>query len=195
MTFLLSFLSLWSPFAILQLSHCSILLSFIFILLFSHAVAIAVLPLLFLLLRLPCRAVLGFSPPFYIVAAIFFAAVYFVAVQPDSAFHSRLDLSFVGLLFLLWSCHCHIHFAAKDAFVVTTGRCPVNSGCRFSHHCHAVIFSSLFLLSSIISYPRKNTRTRLPIFYRCVRYGESMAIVQLQCISGCGKSTIKVRRK
>ena len=29
----------------------------------------------------------------------------------------------------------------------------------------------------------------------CVWYGESTAVVQLQYISGCGKSTIKVRQK
>ena len=38
-------------------------------------------------------------------------------------------------------------------------------------------------------------RTRLPIFYGCVQYGESTAVVRLQYVSGCGKSTIKVRRK
>ena len=27
------------------------------------------------------------------------------------------------------------------------------------------------------------------------RYGESTAVVQLQYVSGCGKSTIKIRRK
>ena len=37
-------------------------------------------------------------------------------------------------------------------------------------------------------------RTRLPIFYGCVWYGESTAVVRLQYVSGCGKS-IKVRRK
>ena len=54
-------------------------------------------------------------------------------------FHSRLDLE---LLFLLWSYgRCHIHFAAKDVFVVTTDSRPVFffcfSGCRFSRR-HAV---------------------------------------------------------
>ena len=38
-------------------------------------------------------------------------------------------------------------------------------------------------------------RTRLPIFYGCVRYGESTADVRLQYTSGSGKSTIKVRWK
>ena len=48
--------SLQSPFAILQLSHHSILLAFVFILLFSRAVAIAVSPLLFSLLGWLCRS-------------------------------------------------------------------------------------------------------------------------------------------
>ena len=38
-------------------------------------------------------------------------------------------------------------------------------------------------------------RTYLPIFYGCVQYGESTAVLQLQYVSGCGKSAIKVRRK
>ena len=42
-----------------------------------------------------------------------------------AAFHSTLNLSFVELPFLLWSCRCHIHFAAKDIFLVTTGRRPI----------------------------------------------------------------------
>ena len=64
--------SLQSPFAILQLSHCSILLAFIFIFLFSRAVAIAISLLLFSQLGLPC-AILCFSPPFLFLAAIFIA--------------------------------------------------------------------------------------------------------------------------
>ena len=36
-----------------------------------------------------------------------------------------MSLSFVELLFLLWSCRRHFHFAAKEVFVVTTGGCPI----------------------------------------------------------------------
>ena len=72
------------------------------------------------------------------VAVPFFASLrhfyHFVAVHPDS--HGFL--SFVGLPFLLWSCRCLIHLAAKDAFIVTTGRRLV--------FVVLVIFSSLFLL-------------------------------------------------
>ena len=71
--------------------------------------------------------------------AIFITAVHFIA-----AFHSWLDFE---LPFLLWSCCRHIHFAAKDVFVATTGHHPVFfyfSGCRSSRHFHTVI---LFLLS------------------------------------------------
>ena len=38
-------------------------------------------------------------------------------------------------------------------------------------------------------------RTRRPIFYDCVWYGESSTVVWLQYVGGCGTSTIKVRRK
>ena len=130
------------------------------------------------------------------------------AIITDS--HSRLDLSFIELLFLLWSCRCHVHFVAKDVFVVTTGRCPVfllfwSPFSSFSRrhavpivtvqpvaiHIHVLSsFQACILLSSIVLYPRKNTRTRLPIFYGCVQYEESRAVVQLQYVSGCGKSTI-----
>ena len=70
---------------------------------------------------------------FLILAAIYIAVPFSLLLSILSlfrqtaiiaAFRSRLDLSFVGLPFLLWSC-CHIHFAAKDAFIVTTSRRPV----------------------------------------------------------------------
>ena len=48
---------------------------------------------------------------------------------------------------------------------------------------------------SIVLCPRKNTRTRLLIFYCCIQYRESTAVVQLQYVIGCSKSTIKVRQK
>ena len=90
-----------------------------------------------------CHAALHFSPPFLILAAIFIAVPFsslpsilslFSQTAIISAFHSRLDLSCVGSLFLLWSCHCSIHLAAKETFVVTT-----------DHHSFAflvVVFSS-----------------------------------------------------
>ena len=75
-----------------------------------------------------------------IVFAVGVAVPFFASLRPSSchfhhchlfyrssasniaAFHSRLDLE---LPFLLWSCCCHIHFAAEDVFVVTSGCCPV----------------------------------------------------------------------
>ena len=90
--------------------------------------AIAVSPLLLSLIGLPCRSslpstIFNSSRHFY-CHVILIAAVHFIAVQSAIivAFHSRLDLSFVELPYLLWSCR---YFAAKDVFVVTTGRCPV----------------------------------------------------------------------
>ena len=83
---------------------------------------------------LGCRAVLRFSPQFFILAAIFIAVPFsslpsilslFSQTAIIAAFQSRLDLSFVGLPFLLQSCRCHIHFAAEDAFVVAIGRRPI----------------------------------------------------------------------
>ena len=127
-----------------------------------------------------------------------------------AAYHSRLDLE---LPFLLWSCRRHIHLAAKDVFVVTTGRRPIffvvvvillvtfmPSCCSYCH-CSTGSKSHTVVLSKPASYslvlcPRNNTRTRLPIlYYGCVRYGESTAVVQLQYVSGCSKSMIKVWRK
>ena len=70
-----------------------------YILLFCRAVAIAVSQLLFSLLGLPCHssllsAIFNFSCHFY-CHAIFIAAIHL------------LDLSFVELPFLLWSCRRH----------------------------------------------------------------------------------------
>ena len=82
-------------------SHRSILLAFIFILLFSHVVAITVSPLLFLLFGLPCRyslisAIFNSSLHFY-CHAIFIAAVHFIAVQPA-----------ISRLFIQgWTLSCH----------------------------------------------------------------------------------------
>ena len=88
LTFLLGLLSAILIPVALQLSHCSILLAFIFILLFCRAVAIAVSPLLLLLLGLPCRSsllstIFNSSRHLY-CHANFIAAVHFVAVQPAS---------------------------------------------------------------------------------------------------------------
>ena len=103
----------------------AILLAFIFILLFSRAVAIAVLPLLLIAfatwVAMPLLSAIFNSSHHFYYHAIFIAAVRFIAVQPAiiASFHPRLDL------FMLWFCHRRIHFAAKDVYVVTTGRCPV----------------------------------------------------------------------
>ena len=111
--------------------------------------AIAVSPNCFCCLG--CCTVLRFSLPFLIIDTIFIAVPFssllpilslFSQTTIIVAFHSRLNLTFVGLPFLLWSCHRHIHFAAKDASAVTTGRRPVFlfifffyfSGCRSSRH-------------------------------------------------------------
>ena len=58
--------------------------------------------------------------------AIFIAAIHFIAVQPATmvAFHSKLNLS---LPFLLWSRRPHIHFVAKDVFLVTVHHCSIGS--------------------------------------------------------------------
>ena len=130
MTFLLDLLS--AVLTAVALRHLatkpsSYFACFIFILLFSRAVAIAVSPLLFLLLGLLCHSLL--------LSAIFNSSCHFHRCRPFyryrpfyhcstsniAAFHSSLDLE---LPFLLWSCRRHIHFAAKD-FVVTTSRRPV----------------------------------------------------------------------
>ena len=94
------------------------------------------------LLGLPCHSSLLSTFLFLaaiIIAVPFSSAVHFVAVQLAMAFHTRLDLSFVGLLFLVWSCHRHIDFTAKDIFVVTTGCPPPSilfcfSSCGSCHH-------------------------------------------------------------
>ena len=106
---------------------------------------------------LGCRAVLRFSPPFLILAAILIAVPFsslpsilslFSQTAIIAAFHSRLDLSFVGLPFLLRSCCCHIHLAAKDSFVVTTGCRP---------------FYLLFWLSFLLSFSCCHLLVAVPI--------------------------------
>ena len=73
--------------------------------------AIAVLPLSFLQLGLSCRSshlsAIFYSSHHFYCRAIFITAVHFVAVKPAiiAGLHSRLDLSFFGLPFLLWSNH------------------------------------------------------------------------------------------
>ena len=119
--------------------------------------AIAFSPLLFLQLGLPCcsslLSAIFNSSRHFCCRAIFIATVHFIIVL-IAAFHSWLDLffSFVELPFLLWSCCCHNHFAAKDIFIVTTGPAPFFcfSGCHSSCHCHAVMLS--VVLSEPASY-------------------------------------------
>ena len=128
-------------------SHCSrlspscdlVIILFCFYFAFSHAVAIAVSPLLFSLLGLPCHSSL--------ISAIFIAMPFSPLPSILSLFSQQLSQLFIQgwtfeLPFLLWSCRRHSHFAAKDVFVVTTGRRPIFfsfSGCR-SRHFHAMLF-------------------------------------------------------
>ena len=87
--------------------------SFIFIWLFSSAVAITVSPLLCSLLWLPCRsllfsAIFNSSHHFYCHAILITTVPFYrCSASNIAAFHSRLDLE---LPFLLWSCRRHIHF-------------------------------------------------------------------------------------
>ena len=118
------------------------LLDFIFILLFSRAVAIAVSWLLFFPLGLPCHSSL-FSAIFNSRHHFYCHTIYrchlfchCLARQQLSHLYISMDLSIVGLAFLLWSCRCHIHFPAKDAFIVTYRSLP-----------HLFCFSGLFFLS------------------------------------------------
>ena len=76
-----------------------------------------------------CHAVLRFSPPFLILAAIFLPChfqccrpFYRCSASNIAAFHSTMDLE---CHFLLWSCRRHIYFATKDVFIVTTSRRPI----------------------------------------------------------------------
>ena len=110
LTFLLGLLSvvlIAVAFRHLATNHHSIVLAFIFILLFSHAMAFAVSPLLFSLLGLPCRssflAAIFIAMPF---SSLPYSLSLFSQTAIIMAFRSRLDLSFVGLPLLLWSC-CH----------------------------------------------------------------------------------------
>ena len=86
------------------------------------------------------------------------------------------------------------------------------SGCRSSRHFHAVMLSYchcstgsnshtvvLFKPSSyspaLFSVPVKIREHAYQYFMVMSRYGESTAVVQLQYVSGCGKSMIVVWRK
>ena len=153
-----------------------------------------------------------FSPPLSILSL-------FSQTLVNATFHLRLDHSFVGFPFLLWSCHRHVHLAAKDIFVVTTGRHHVGFFAflvvvllvifmpSFSRHCsnrpgstdsnsHTVVLSNPISYSpASFSIPVKKCKHAYQSFIIVIRYGESTEVVRLQCISGCGKSTIKVQRK
>ena len=107
LTFLLGLLS--AVLIAVAFRHLATKLSFYFacfyyfFLLFSCAVAIAVSPLLFSLLGLPCRSLL-FSAIFnssrhLYCHAIFIAAVHFVTVQPDS---NNRGFSFKAGPFFCW---------------------------------------------------------------------------------------------
>ena len=78
---------------------------------------------------LGCRAVLRFSPPFLILAAIFLPChfqrchpFYRCSASNIAAFHSRLDLELPFFALVLSSPYS---FATKDVFIVTTSRRPV----------------------------------------------------------------------
>ena len=101
LTFLLSLLSAVLVAVAFRHLATKSLLSFIFILLFSHAVAIAVSLLSFSLLGLPCHssllsAIFISSCHFY-CHAIFIAAVHFITVQP----------AILRLLIPGWTLSCH----------------------------------------------------------------------------------------
>ena len=156
---------------------------------------------------LGCRAVLRLSPPFFIQPPFLLPCHFhrchpFIAVQQAiiTAFHSRLDLSFVELLFLLWSCRRHIHYCCKRRFrcdymsppryffaflvVVLLVIFMPPSCCSYCHrsdgsNSHTVVLSKpCIVLSSIVLYPRKKTQTCLAIFYGCIRYWKSTAVVR-----------------
>ena len=104
---------------------------------------------------LGCRVVLHFSPPFLILAAIFIcqaifiAGIHFVAVQPESNYHGFYFKGGPSFCWISIFALVLFHFAAKDAFVVTTGHRPFFcfSRCHCYRHFHTIIFSSLFLMS------------------------------------------------
>ena len=90
-----------------KLIHHSILLAFIFSLLFSRTVAIAISLLWFSLLGWHCcssllSAIFNSSCHFY-CRAIFIAAVHFVAVKSDSNYHSFSFICWVAIFTLVLS--------------------------------------------------------------------------------------------
>ena len=118
------------------------------------------------------------------------------------SFHSRLDLSFVGLQFLLWFCR-HIHFAAKDVFVVTTGCRPVffswlplflsfSRRCSYCHgstgsNAHTVVFSKPASYSpALFSIPVKDANTPTILLSLCTVWGKYGGCA----VSKCSKSMI-----
>ena len=149
---------------------------------------------LFSLLGLPCRssllsAIFNSNRHIY-CRAIFIAAIHFVTVQPDSSYRG---FSFQAGPFFCWVAIFALvlslpySFCAKDAFIVTTDRCPFfffaflvviilviftpsfSRRCSYCHcstdsNSHTVVLSKP--ASSIVLCPRKKTLTRLLIFYR-----------------------------
>ena len=79
----------------------------------------------------------------------------------------------------------HLSFAGKKR--------PVLLPPLFKYFSVSMFISSLY--AALFSVPIKIREHAYQYFFGCVWYGESMAVVLLQYVSGCGKYTIKVRRK
>ena len=172
---------------------------------------------------LGCRAILRFSPAFLILAAIFLPChfhhcrpIYRCSASNVAAFHSKLDLE---LLFLLWFCRRHIHFATKDVFVVTTGRRPVPffaflvviilviftpSCCSYCHcstgsNSHTVVLSKPASYSpALFSVPvkiREHAYQSFMVVSRYGKYGYSTLVGAVKVRLRYGGSTREVRRK
>ena len=68
--------------------------------------------------------------------------------------------------------------------------------CSTGSNSHTVVLSKPASYSpALFSVPVKIREYSYQSFMVVSWYGESTAVVQLQYVSGCGKSTIKVRRK
>ena len=186
-----------SPFAILQLSDHSILLAYIYFAVFSRCSYCRLTAIVF---------AAWFAVPFFASLCHFYSSRHFLpchfqrchpfyrcSASNIAAFHSRLDLE---LPILLWSCRRHIHFAAKDVFVVTTSRRPIffvaflvvvllvilMPSCYSYCHCSTSSNSHTVLLSKPASYSLALFSVPIKI---CKYTYQSFMVVSL-----CGYSTL-----
>ena len=87
-------------------------------------------------------------------------------------------------------------FLVVVLLVIFTPSCCSYCHCTTGSNSHTVVLSKPASYSpALFSIPIKRRKHAYQFFYGCIRYRESTAVVQLEYVNRCGKSTIKVRQK